>query len=123
MGPATKPMRADMPGTDGRPEVCGRAGSAPALDALPDLQKDPLDLNDLIGGNPEGDKCLAQATRMKVLLIEWLTRVMPPHLASVRERRKTLQPKQPIAAGGTAAPTRVAHCHHPAAGARSGICR
>ena len=72
---------------DGRWKLlCGRAANAPSLDALYDLQTDPRELNNLIGGNPDREKHRAETARMKGLLVEWLTRVKSPHLDSVRAR-------------------------------------
>ena len=72
---------------DGRWKLlCGRAANAPSLDALYDLQTDPRELNNLIGGNPDREKHRAETARMKGLLVEWLTRVKSPHLDSVRDR-------------------------------------
>jgi arylsulfatase A-like enzyme len=64
----------------------GRSADAPSLDALYDLQADPHELNNLIGLNPEREQFRAEALRMKNLLVEWLTQVKSPQLASVRDR-------------------------------------
>jgi arylsulfatase A-like enzyme len=66
--------------------MCGRAADAPSLDALYDLKSDPQELNNLIGQNPDREKHRADATRMKGLLVEWLTRVKSPHLETVQAR-------------------------------------
>jgi len=66
--------------------MCGQTADAPSLDALYDLKKDPQELNNLIGRNPDREKHRADALRMKGLLVEWLTRVKSPHLESVKAR-------------------------------------
>ena len=66
--------------------LCGQTADAPSLDALYDLKNDPQELNNLIGRNPDREKYRAEATRMKGLLVEWLTRVKSPHLESVKAR-------------------------------------
>lgn len=72
---------------DGRWKLLyGRAANAPSLDALYDLQTDPHELNNLIGHNPQREQSRAEVTRMKGLLVDWLTRVKSPHLESVRQR-------------------------------------
>ena len=73
--------------TDGRWKLLyGRAANAPSLDALYDLQTDPHEVNNLIGNNPKREQVRAEVTRLKGLLIEWLTRVKSPNLESVRSR-------------------------------------
>jgi arylsulfatase A-like enzyme len=66
--------------------LCGQTADAPSLDALYDLKNDPHELNNLIGRNPDREKHHAEATRMKGLLVEWLTRVKSPHLVTVKAR-------------------------------------
>jgi arylsulfatase A-like enzyme len=66
--------------------LCGQTKDAPSLDALYDLQNDPQEMNNLIGDNPDKAKHRAEATRMKGLLVEWLTRVKSPNLAEVKMR-------------------------------------
>ena len=65
------------------------------LDALYDLPVDPHALNNLIGGNPDREKHRAETTRMKGLLVEWLTRVKSPHLDSFRARPLLAAPPLP----------------------------
>lgn len=81
---------AQLPGfmvTDGRWKfLFGRTVNSKSLDALYDLATDPHELNNLIGRNPDREKHLAEATRMKGLLTDWLTRVKSPLLESVRQR-------------------------------------
>jgi len=73
--------------SDGRWKLLfGRSADAPSLDALYDLKNDPHELNNLIGSNPDKEHYRAEATRLKGLLIEWLTRVKSPHLDAVRNR-------------------------------------
>ena len=72
---------------DGRWKLLyGREAKAPSLDALYDLKDDPHEMNNLIGNNPERERVRQEVTRMKGLLIDWLTRVNSPHLESVRAR-------------------------------------
>ena len=66
--------------------LCGQAAGASSLDALYDLKNDPHELNNLIGRNPAREKHRAEATRMRGLLVEWLTRVKSPHLGTVKAR-------------------------------------
>ena len=92
---------AQLPGfmvTDGRWKLLyGRNATNKSLDALYDLQTDPHEMNNLIGRNPGREKYRAEATRMKNLLIDWLTRVKSPLLDSVRAR-PVLSDAQPPAA-------------------------
>ncbi len=64
----------------------GRSAEASSLDALYDLQADPHELNNLIGRNPDREKSRAEVTRLKGLLVEWLTRTKSPHLEGVKAR-------------------------------------
>ena len=66
--------------------LCGRTTDAQSLDALYDLKSDPQELNNLIGQNPDREKYRADTTRMKGLLVEWMTRVKSPHLETVKAR-------------------------------------
>ena len=66
--------------------MCGRTADAPSLDALYDLKNDPLELNNLIGQNPDREKHRTEAMRMKGLPVEWLARVGSPHLETVKAR-------------------------------------
>ena len=81
---------AQVPGfmvTDGRWKfLFGRTATSRSLDALYDLQSDPQEMNNLIGRNPDRERYRAEATRMKVLLTDWLARVKSPLLATVQER-------------------------------------
>jgi hypothetical protein len=72
---------------DGRWKLLfGRAANARSLDALYDLQADPEEMNNLIGGNPEREKSGAEAERMKGLLVAWLERVKSSHTEDVKAR-------------------------------------
>jgi arylsulfatase A-like enzyme len=72
---------------DGRWKLLyGRAENASSLDALYDLQTDPGEMVNLIGGNPEKEQYQAEAMRMKSLLVAWLKRVKSPHLDTVLAR-------------------------------------
>jgi hypothetical protein len=64
----------------------GRVASARSLDALYDLQSDPEEVNNLIGGNPDREKHRPEAERMKGLLLTWLERVKSGHLEDVKAR-------------------------------------
>lgn len=72
---------------DGRWKLLfGRSKDAPSLDALYDLQSDPKEMTNLIGRNPEREKYRAEATRMKGLLVEWLSRIKSPLLETIKAR-------------------------------------
>ncbi|MEO6244061.1 MAG: sulfatase-like hydrolase/transferase, partial [Opitutaceae bacterium] len=66
--------------------IYGRSADATSLDALYDLQADPHELNNLIGRNPNREKSRAEVTRLKAILVEWLTRTKSPHLEGVKAR-------------------------------------
>lgn len=73
--------------TDGRWKLLfGRSAAAKSLDALYDLQRDPHEMHNLIGRNPDRESYRTEATRMKRLLTEWLARVKSPLLDSVAAR-------------------------------------
>ncbi len=83
---------------DGRWKLMyGRSKTAPSLDALYDLKNDPEEVNNLIGRNPDREKYRAEATRMKNLLIEWLSRVKSPTRETVKARPILREPQH---AGG-----------------------
>jgi arylsulfatase A-like enzyme len=72
---------------DGRWKLMyGRAANASSLDALYDLKNDPQEMSNLIGKNPDREKYRAETTRIKGLLVDWLTRVKSPSLDSVKAR-------------------------------------
>ena len=72
---------------DGRWKLMfGRTADSPALDALYDLKRDPQELTNLIGGNPDREQYRAEAERMKGLLVAWLERVKSPNLEPVKAR-------------------------------------
>ena len=81
---------AQVPGfmvTDGRWKfLYGRNATAKTLDALYDLQRDPPEMNNLIGQKPEREKYRAEATRLKGLLTDWLVHVKSPLLDTIRAR-------------------------------------
>jgi len=81
---------ANLPGfmvTDGRWKfLFGRNANNKSLDALYDLATDPHELNNLIGRNPDRERHRTEATRMKGLLVDWLTRVKSPLLETLEER-------------------------------------
>ncbi len=64
----------------------GRTATARSLDALYDLKNDPLELNNLVGLNPDRAKHRVEAERMKGLLVGWLARVKSPLLEAVKAR-------------------------------------
>jgi arylsulfatase A-like enzyme len=83
--------RGPVPGymvCDGRWKLMfGRSPDAPSLDALYDLKRDPQELINLIGGNPNREQHRAEAERMKMLLVAWLERAKSPNLEQVKARR------------------------------------
>ncbi len=64
----------------------GRSASASSLNALYDLTADPLEVNNLLGSNPNKPTYVAQAEVMKAHLVEWLTAIDSPHLQGVIDR-------------------------------------
>lgn len=56
------------------------------MNVLYDLKNDPLEMNNLIGKNPDKEKSRKQAEYMKSLLVEWLKKTNSPHLAEVMKR-------------------------------------
>lgn len=72
---------------DGRWKLMfGLTKDASSLDALYDLKSDPQELDNLIDPNPNREKYRDEATRMKGLLVEWLSRVKSPSLETVKAR-------------------------------------
>ena len=72
---------------DGRWKLLyGKSADAPSLDALYDLQSDPDEMNNLIGGNPDREKHRQEVARLKGRLCDWLTQVKSPLLDGVRAR-------------------------------------
>jgi hypothetical protein len=51
-----------------------------------DPKRDPQELTNLIGNNPDREKHRAQAERMKGLLVAWLDRIKAPNAAQVKAR-------------------------------------
>jgi arylsulfatase A-like enzyme len=75
---------------DGRWKLMfGQTAKAPSLDALYDLKTDPQEVNNLIGSNPDRDKYLGEAGRMKALLVNWLAHVKSRYLEEVKARPLT----------------------------------
>ncbi len=64
----------------------GRSASASSLNALYDLTADPLEMNNLLGSNPDKSTYVAQAEVMRAHLVEWLTAIDSPHLQGVIDR-------------------------------------
>jgi len=58
----------------------GRSPDAPSVDALYDLENDPLEMQNVIGQNPD------QAQALKDRLVSWLEKVGSPHLDGVQAR-------------------------------------
>jgi arylsulfatase A-like enzyme len=72
---------------DGRWKLLfGRSADARSLDALYDLQSDPQEIDNLLGGNPNREKYRGQAERLKGLLVAWLERVKSPRREGVEAR-------------------------------------
>jgi arylsulfatase A-like enzyme len=81
---------------DGRWKLLvGRTAGARSLDALYDLESDPLEVNNLLGSNPQWENHQGEAERLKRMLVEWLTRIKSPHLESVKVRPITRQADRP----------------------------
>ena len=66
--------------------VTSHTPKSPAVDALYDLKKDPHEMNNLIGRNPDKGKYLKQARAMRARLIAWLEKINSPRLAGVKAR-------------------------------------
>ncbi len=64
----------------------GRSAGSSSLNALYDLTADPLEMNNLLGSNPNKSTYLAQAEVMRAHLVEWLTAIDSPHLQGVIDR-------------------------------------
>jgi len=81
---------------DGRWKLLfGRSAEARSLDALYDLQSDPLEVTNLLGSNPDWEKHRGEAQRLKGLLVDWLTRVQSSSLESVKARPIARQAELP----------------------------
>lgn len=61
------------------------AGSK-VMNVLYDLQKDPHELDNLLGGNPQAETYRKQAEYMRGLLVRWLEETRSPHVDEVRRR-------------------------------------
>lgn len=57
-----------------------------ALDALYNLEDDPLEINNLIGNNPNKDRYMKYAQAMKDRLVEWLEKTGSPYTEEVVAR-------------------------------------
>lgn len=64
----------------------GRSPSSSSLNALYDLTADPLEMNNLLGSNPDKSTYAVQAGVMKAHLVEWLTAIDSPYLQGVKDR-------------------------------------
>ena len=78
---------------DGRWKLMfGRSENAPSRDAIYDLKTDPLEMRNLLDGVYEGRygpltvEAISQAERLKLELVDWLTRIDSPHRAGVEAR-------------------------------------
>ena len=72
---------------DGRWKLMfGRSAETRSPDALYDLQRDPLELTNLFGNNPDREQYRAQAERLKGLLVAWLQRAKSPNLEQIKAR-------------------------------------
>ena len=82
--------RPDVPNfmlrTDRWKLMFARDPESSAVDALYDLENDHLELNNLIGSNPDRISHLKQAEEMKERLVSWLTSVESPHVEGVKAR-------------------------------------
>ncbi|MCZ6633862.1 MAG: sulfatase-like hydrolase/transferase [bacterium] len=63
-----------------------RDAESQAVDALYDLENDPLEMNNLIGNNPDRSEHRKQAEEMKERLVSWLASVHSPHTEGVKAR-------------------------------------
>ena len=60
---------------------------SPIVDALYNLETDPHEMNNLIGKNPQQEKHLPQAEKLKIKLVSWLKKTNSPHLKGVQARK------------------------------------
>lgn len=56
------------------------------IDALYNMQKDPNEINNLLGNNPEKEKYLEKANELKEILMRWLKDKKSIHYQGVKER-------------------------------------
>lgn len=65
---------------------CPNTADSKVTNVLYDLEKDPHEMNNLLGKNPDRQRYVRQGEKKKALLIEWLEKVDSPHLEEVRNR-------------------------------------
>ncbi|UCG47456.1 MAG: sulfatase-like hydrolase/transferase [Phycisphaerales bacterium] len=66
--------------------ICSHSRRSKSVDALYDLEEDPLEMNNLIGKRPKAARHVEQAAAMKARLVSWLERVGSPRLEGVKDR-------------------------------------
>ncbi|NDP26797.1 MAG: sulfatase-like hydrolase/transferase [Flavobacterium sp.] len=57
------------------------------INAMYNLKKDPNEMNNLLGGNPDKQKYLEKAEDLRKSLIEWLTKNKSSHIEGVQKRK------------------------------------
>ena len=66
--------------------ICAHSAKSKVIDVLYNLKKDPHEMNNLIGRNPDRKKYKKQAEKIKKHLLSWLKSVKSPHYKGVKER-------------------------------------
>jgi len=65
---------------------CPNTADSKIMNVLYDLKRDPHEMNNLLGRNPDKKRHAAQGEKMKALLVEWLEKVDSPHVEEVKKR-------------------------------------
>lgn len=73
--------------TKTRKFMFARSADSKALDALYNLDDDPLEMNNLLGRNPERARWIKTANAMKDRLVAWLERTQSPFVDGVKQRK------------------------------------
>ena len=66
--------------------ICSHSRRSKGIDALYDLEEDPLEVNNLIGRRPRMARHVKQAAAMKARLVSWLEKTGSPRLEGVKDR-------------------------------------
>lgn len=72
---------------DGFKMIIPYTESSKVINAMYNLNKDPYEMNNLLGNNPDKEKYLEKAEDLRKSLIEWLIKNKSSHIAGVQKRK------------------------------------